>query len=224
MLKEFFYLPSYLVEGLFDATLETLYMVSVSSVVALFFGLIVGVVLSVSRKDGILPCFWLHQVLGWLVNTTRSFPFIILIILLLPLSKFIVGQSYGTTAAIVPLSLSAIPFVARLIEGALNEVDSGLIEATQSMGANEFSIIMMMISEALPSIINAITITIISLIGYSAIAGAIGAGGLGDLAIRLGYQTFMPNVLFWAVVVIVIMVQMIQSCGDYLVSWIRKKR
>lgn len=224
MLKEFFYLPSHLVEALLDATLETLYMVSVSSVVALFFGLIVGVILSVSRKSGILPCFWLNQALSWLVNTTRSFPFIILIILLLPLSKFIVGQSYGTTAAIVPLSLSAIPFVARLIEGALNEVDNGLIEATQSMGANEASIIWVMILEALPSIINAITITIISLIGYSAIAGAIGAGGLGDLAIRLGYQTFMPNVLFWAVVVIVLMVQVIQSCGDCLVAWIKKRR
>lgn len=224
MLKEFFYLPSHLVEALFDATLETLYMVSASSVVALFFGLIVGVILSVSRKSGILPCFWLNQALSWLVNTTRSFPFIILIILLLPLSKFIVGQSYGTTAAIVPLSLSAIPFVARLIEGALNEVDNGLIEATQSMGANEASIIWVMILEALPSIINAITITIISLIGYSAIAGAIGAGGLGDLAIRLGYQTFMPNVLFWAVVVIVLMVQVIQSCGDCLVAWIKKRR
>lgn len=224
MLKEFFYLPPYLLDGLIDATFETLYMVGVSTCVALFFGLVLGVVLSVSRKNGILPCFWLHQVLGWLVNITRSFPFIILIILLLPLSKFIVGQSYGTTAAIVPLSLSAIPFVARLIEGALNEVDDGLIEATESMGANELSIIWVMILEALPSIINAVTITIISLIGYSAIAGAIGAGGLGDLAIRLGYQTFMPNVLFWAVVVIIVMVQVIQSLGDLIVRWIKKNR
>lgn len=224
MLKEFFYLPPYLFDGLIDATFETLYMVGVSTCVALFFGLVLGVVLSVSRKNGILSCFWLHQVLGWLVNITRSFPFIILIILLLPLSKFIVGQSYGTTAAIVPLSLSAIPFVARLIEGALNEVDDGLIEATESMGANELSIIWVMILEALPSIINAVTITIISLIGYSAIAGAIGAGGLGDLAIRLGYQTFIPNVLFWAVVVIIVMVQVIQSLGDLIVRWIKKNR
>lgn len=224
MLKELFYLPSNLVDTLVDATLETLYMVSISTLVALFFGLIVGVVLSLSRKGGIFPCVWLHQILGWFVNITRSFPFIILIILLLPLSKFIVGQSYGTTAAIVPLSLSAIPFVARLIEGALNEVDDGLIQAAQSMGANELSMIQMMLLEALPSIINATTITIISLIGYSAIAGAIGAGGLGDLAIRLGYQTFMPNVLFWAVVVIVVMVQIIQSIGDIIVRWIKKNR
>lgn len=224
MLKEFFTLPPYLLESLIDATYETLYMVGVSTVVALFFGLILGVILSSTRKNGIFPCFWIYQVLGWLVNITRSFPFIILIILLLPLSKFIVGQSYGTTAAIVPLSLSAIPFVARLIEGALNEVDEGLIEAAQSMGANEFSIIKMMLLEALPSIINAITITIIGLIGYSAIAGAIGAGGLGDLAIRLGYQTFMPNVLFWAVVVIIVMVQTIQTCGDLIVRWIKINR
>lgn len=224
MLKEFFHLPPYLLDSLLDATLETLYMVSVSTLVALFFGLILGVVLSTTRKGGIFPCFWLNQILGWLVNITRSFPFIILIILLLPLSKFIVGQSYGTTAAIVPLSLSAIPFVARLIEGAFNEVDNGLIEAAQSMGANELSIIKMIFFEALPSIINAITITIISLIGYSAIAGAIGAGGLGDLAIRLGYQTFMPNVLFWAVVVIIVMVQVIQSLGDFAVRWIKKNR
>lgn len=224
MLKDFFSLPSYLLEALVDATLETLYMVSVSTLVALFFGLILGVILSITRKKGIFPCFWLHQGLGWLVNITRSFPFIILIILLLPLSKFIVGQSYGTTAAIVPLSLSAIPFVARLIEGAINEVDDGLIEAALSMGANEVSIIKMMLLEALPSIINAVTITIISLIGYSAIAGAIGAGGLGDLAIRLGYQTFMPNVLLWAVVVIIVMVQLIQSLGDLTVRWIKKNR
>lgn len=224
MLKDFFSLPSYLLEALVDATLETLCMVSVSTLVALFFGLILGVILSITRKNGIFPCFWLHQGLGWLVNITRSFPFIILIILLLPLSKFIVGQSYGTTAAIVPLSLSAIPFVARLIEGAINEVDDGLIEAALSMGANEVSIIKMMLLEALPSIINAVTITIISLIGYSAIAGAIGAGGLGDLAIRLGYQTFMPNVLFWAVVVIIVMVQLIQSLGDLTVRWIKKNR
>ena len=224
MLEQYFILPSYLIQTLWDSTLETLYMVGVSSIVALFFGLIVGVILNVTKSGGILPCFWLNQILGWFVNITRSFPFIILIILLLPLSKFIVGQSYGTTAAIVPLSLSAIPFVARLIEGALDEVDDGLIEATQSMGANEWSIICVMLSEALLSILNAITTTVIGLIGYSAIAGAIGAGGLGDLAIRLGYQTFMPNVLFWAVVVIVVMVQLVQTLGDLCVKWVKKYR
>ncbi|RDU69611.1 ABC transporter permease [Helicobacter cholecystus] len=224
MLEQYLLLPSHLIEVLCDSTLETLLMVSISSMIALFFGLIVGVILNVTKRNGVLPCFWLNQILSWLVNITRSFPFIILIILLLPLSKFIVGQSYGTIAAIVPLSLSAIPFVARLIEGALDEVDKGLIEATQSMGANQWSIICVMLSEAFPSILNAATTTIIGLIGYSAIAGAIGAGGLGDLAIRLGYQTFMPNVLFWAVIVIIVMVQLVQTIGDLCVKWVKKYR
>lgn len=223
-LKELTYLPSYMIKSIYTATLESLYMVGVSSTVALFFGTLLGIVLSITKPKGLFPSLLIYQVLGWFINLARSFPFIILIILLLPLSKLLIGQSYGTTSAIIPLSISAIPFVARLIESALDEVDDGVIEALQSVGTSPLRIVFTILHEALPSIINAVTITIISVLGYSAIAGAIGAGGLGDLAIRIGYQSFMPNVLFWTVIVIIVLVQSTQTCGDLLVRWIRKNR
>lgn len=159
----------------------------------------------------------LNQFLEIIINTLRSFPFIILMICLFPLSRIIVGTTIGSTAAIVPLSISAAPFVARMVEGALNEIDKGLIEAASSMGASNRTIIFkVMIPETLPHIIHGITVTVISLIGFSAMAGSIGAGGLGDLAIRFGYQRFKTDIMLYSVVVIIILVQILQSLGNYL--------
>ncbi|AFI05754.1 methionine ABC transporter permease [Helicobacter cetorum] len=207
---------------LFQATLETLYMVFVASFLAVLFGLPLGVLLLVSKKGHLLNKPLLHKVLDTLINVTRSFPFIILIILLLPLSRFIIGTSIGSSASIIPLAISAIPFVAKLFENSLMEVGHGKIETTLSLGASNFQVIKMMLLESLPSLVNNITITLISLIGYSAMAGALGAGGLGDLAIRIGYQTYRGDVLFYAVVVIIVLVQVIQSGGDYLVKRLKR--
>lgn len=209
---------------IFNSTLETIYMVFFSCIFAIIFGLPLGVFLHITKSDSILAMSSLNKALGAIVNTARSFPFIILIILLLPLSRFLIGTSIGSTAAIIPLSISAIPFVARLFEGALAEVDKGLIEATQSMGANKLGVVKMMIAESLPSLINAIVITTISLIGYSAMAGAVGAGGLGDVAIRVGYQSYRPDILLYSVITIIIVVQIIQTSGDLIVKRLRKNK
>ncbi|RDU58680.1 ABC transporter permease [Helicobacter sp. MIT 99-5507] len=204
--------------------LDTLYMVGSSCILAIIFGLPLGVFLCITKKKSIMPMPLTNKILGSIVNIVRSFPFIILIILLLPLSRIIVGTSVGSTTAIIPLTISAIPFIARLFEGAFDEVDKGLIEATKSMGAKKITIVKMMIFESMPSLVNAITITIISLIGYSAMAGAVGAGGLGDLAIRIGYQTYRPDILMYSVITIIVLVQIIQSGGDLIVKILRRHR
>ncbi|EJB31207.1 ABC transporter permease [Helicobacter pylori] len=209
---------------LIQATLETLYMVFVASFLAVVFGLPLGVLLLVSKKGHLLNKPLLHKILDTSINMTRSFPFIILIILLLPLSRFLIGTSIGSSASIIPLAISAIPFVAKLFENSLMEVEHGKIETTLSLGASHLEVIKMMLLESLPSLVNNITITLISLIGYSAMAGALGAGGLGDLAIRIGYQSYRGDVLFYAVVVIIILVQIIQSAGDYVVKRLRKNK
>ncbi|WQX45022.1 ABC transporter permease [Helicobacter pylori] len=209
---------------LIQATLETLYMVFVASFLAVVFGLPLGVLLLVSKKGHLLNKPLLHKILDTSINMTRSFPFIILIILLLPLSRFLIGTSIGSSASIIPLAISAIPFVAKLFENSLMEVEHGKIETTLSLGASHLEVIKMMLLESLPSLVNNITITLISLIGYSAMAGALGAGGLGDLAIRIGYQSYRGDVLFYAVVVIIILVQVIQSAGDYVVKRLRKNK
>lgn len=211
-------------EVLLYSLLETIYMVSVSCLFAIIFGLPLGIFLSFTKAKGILPLVRLNKVVGSFVNVARSFPFIVLIIVLLPVSRFIVGTSIGSTTAIIPLSCSAIPFIARLFEGALDEVDRGLIEAAKSMGASLFEITLSCVKEALPSLVHGIVITTISLIGYSAMAGALGAGGLGDLAIRIGYQTYNPRVLFLSVLIIIALVQIIQSAGDLIIKIIRKYR
>ncbi|WP_455939881.1 methionine ABC transporter permease [Helicobacter fennelliae] len=207
-----------------QATYDTIYMVAIAIIFAVFFGLPLGIALSITKKGKIISAPWFNVVLGWSVNIVRSFPFIILIILLLPLSRLIVGTMIGPTAAIVPLGIAAIPFIARLFEGAFEEVDKGLIEATTSMGATKFEIIKMMIAESMPGITNAIIITIIGLIGYSAMAGAVGAGGLGDVAIRLGFQSYESDILLSSVIVIIVLVQWVQSIGDRLVANLRKNR
>ena len=208
-----------------DSTLETLYMVFFSTIFSLLIGFPIGVLLVVTKEGNIMERPKLNKVLEIVINTLRSFPFIILMICLFPLSRIIVGTTIGSTAAIVPLSISAAPFVARMIEGALNEVDKGLIEASSSMGASNSTIIWkVMIPETMPHIIHGITVTVISLIGFSAMAGTIGAGGLGDLAIRFGYQRFKTDIMIYSVIVIILLVQVLQSLGNYLVERIKKKR
>ncbi|BBA50044.1 methionine ABC transporter permease [Fusobacterium varium] len=208
-----------------DSTLETLYMVFFSTLFSLIIGFPIGILLVITKEGNILEKPKLNKVLEMIINTLRSFPFIILMICLFPLSRIIVGTTIGSTAAIVPLSISAAPFVARMIEGALNEVDRGLIEASSSMGASNSTIILkVMIPETMPHIIHGITVTVISLIGFSAMAGTIGAGGLGDLAIRFGYQRFKTDIMIYSVIVIILLVQILQSFGNYLVYRAKRNR
>lgn len=202
---------------IWTSTLETMYMVFFSTVFSLLLGFPIGILLVITKEGNIMKKPKLNQFLEIIINALRSFPFIILMICLFPLSRIIVGTTIGSTAAIVPLSISAAPFVARMVEGALNEIDKGLIEAASSMGASNRTIIFkVMIPETLPHIIHGITVTVISLIGFSAMAGSIGAGGLGDLAIRFGYQRFKTDIMLYSVVVIIILVQILQSFGNYL--------
>ena len=204
---------------------ETVYMVLIATVVSLIIGLPIGILLVTSEAKGIKPNKTLHKILDViLVNITRSIPFVILMVLLIPLSRKVVGQSYGSIAFIIPLSLGAAPFVARIIEGALKEVNPGLIEASKSMGATTGQMIFkVMLPEALPSLIHGLTLTIISLIGYSAMAGAIG-GGLGNSAVIDGYQRSNPEIMWQATIVIIILVQIVQFIGDLLVKTITNKR
>lgn len=201
---------------LYQALWQTVYMVFISSFLSIIVGLGLGVVLFTTRPGQILARPSLHKMLGAIVNITRSVPYIILMIGIIPLTRLLVGTSIGTNAAIVPLTLAAIPFFARVAESALQEVDSGLVEAAQSMGATPWQIIVkVLIPEALPGLISGATLTIISLIGYSAMAGAVGGGGLGDLAIRYGYQRFDILVMIETVAILVILVQIVQMLGDY---------
>jgi len=196
---------------------ETLYMVLFSTLFSAIGGFLLGVLLVVTEKGHIMPMPKLNQTLGVIVNITRSLPFIILIIAIFPLSKFIVGTSIGSTAAIVPLSIAAAPFAARVVESSLKEVSWGIIEASMAFGATRLQIITrVMLPEALPSLILGLTITIINILGYSAMAGAIGGGGIGDLAIRYGYQRFQTDVLIATILVLIIIVQAIQAGGNLL--------
>ena len=208
------------------ATLQTLSMVFFSTVFSLILGLPLGILLCVTDPvSGIMPKPILNQILTRIVNVLRSFPFIILMILLFPLALIIVGTSIGTTATIVPLSIAAAPFVARVIESALKEVDPGVVQAARAMGSTNFQIIMkVLLPESMPSLVAGITLTIINLIGYSAMAGAIGGGGLGDLAIRYGYQRFRTDIRVVSVIVILVLVEVIQIIGTKLSSHLLAKR
>ncbi|WP_233709984.1 MULTISPECIES: methionine ABC transporter permease [unclassified Helicobacter] len=199
-------------------------MVFGSSLLAVIFGLPLGIFLFITQKESILPMPNLNRAIGSIVNIIRSFPFIILIVLLLPISRFLIGTSIGVGAAIVSLSIAAIPFVARLFEGALSEVDRGIIEANLSLGATKLTLIRVIVDETLPSLINALTIAVISIVGYSAMAGVLGAGGLGDLAIRIGFQSNKPDILFSTVFIMIVLVQCIQFLGDWVVYKIKNKR
>jgi D-methionine transport system permease protein len=200
-----------------DSLLETLWMVGVSGAIGTVLGLPLGVLLVVTERHGLLQNPPFNRVLGALANAVRSTPFIILMVAVIPFTRWLVGTSIGTAAAIVPLAIAAVPFIARLVETALREVDRGLIEALQAMGATPWQVIRTaLIPEALPGIVAGLTITLVSLIGYSAMAGAVGGGGLGDLGIRYGYQRFLPDVMALVVLVLIVLVQIVQSAGDRL--------
>ena len=188
-------------------------------------GIPLGIILTVTRNGHILPNAVINSVLGVIVNATRSTPFIILMVAIIPLTRMLVGSSIGTTAAIVPLTISAAPFIARVIESSLLEIDHGVIEAAQSMGASPMQIIYkVLLPESLHSIVLGITLAVIALIGYSAMAGVLGGGGLGDLAIRYGYQRFQPDVMIVTVVILILMVQLIQFIGDTLSKKLNKTK
>jgi D-methionine transport system permease protein len=207
-----------------DATGQTLYMVGVSTLLGTLFGLPLGVLLAVTGRGELLPHPLFNRVAGAVVNATRSTPFIILVVAIIPFTRLIAGTSIGTSAAIVPLTVAAIPFIARLIEGAVREVDRGLIEAAEAMGATPLQIVRkVLLPEALPGIVLGLTLAVVSLIGYSAMVGAVGGGGLGDLGIRYGYQRFMPEMMLAVVVVLIALVQLVQSAGDYLARRVNRR-
>lgn len=210
---------------LWDASKETLSMVGAATAMASLAGLPVGILLATTSEDHILEQTTFNRILGGIVNIGRSIPFIILMVAIIPFTRKVAGTSIGTTAAIVPLTVAAIPFVARLVEGALKEIDSGVIEAAESMGASPPQIIYkVMIPEALPALILAVTLTAVNLIGYSAMAGAIGGGGLGDLAIRYGYQRFRGDIMLQTVIILVVLVQGIQMLGDKIAHRLHHKK
>lgn len=198
---------------------ETLWMVFASALFGTILGVPLGIALHITKPGQISAHPAFNKVLGTIVNIGRSVPFIILLVAIIPLTRLIVGTSIGTNAAIVPLAIGAIPFLARLVEGALMEIPAGLIEAAQAMGATHRQIIRkVMLPEALPGILNAIVITLVALVNYSAMAGAIGGGGLGDVGIRYGYQRFDPAIMLITVAILVVLVQLIQSIGERLVK------
>ncbi len=207
-----------------NSTGETLYMVAVSALIATLFGLPLGVFLATSGKGELFAAPWVNRILGVIVNATRSTPFIILVVAIIPLTRLIAGTSIGTSAAIVPLTIAATPFIARLIEGAIREVDQGLVEAARAFGATPLQIVLkVLIPEALPGIVLGLTLAIVSLLGFSAMVGAVGGGGLGDLGIRYGYQRFMPEMMLAVVVVLIVLVQAVQSIGDRLARHLNKR-
>ena len=202
-----------------NATLQTAEMVVIASFFAILGGLPLGVLLLITKDSYFSQHIVIHRSLAIIINMARSIPFIILLVAITPLTQFIMGTSIGTAAAMVPLALSAIPFYARIVESAIKEVPEGLKEAAVAMGASPLQIIYkVLLPEAYGSLIRGVTLTVITLIGYSAMAGAIGGGGLGDLAIRYGYQRFELNVMIWTVLVLIAMVQVLQWLGDYFGS------
>lgn len=209
---------------LITGTLDTLQMTVISTIMAMIIGIPLGVVLVITSKGHILENAALNKILGAIVNATRSIPFIILMVAIIPFTRMVVGTSIGTTAACVPLTLAAIPFLARLVETSIKDIQFGVIEAAQSMGASPFQIIRkVLLPEALPTIIDNVTVLIVNLIGYSAMAGAIGGGGLGDIAIRYGYQRFQGDIMLATIIILIIMVQVIQMIGDGLSKAMNKK-
>ena len=202
---------------LLEGTFDTFYMVFLATAISIIFGVPLGVILLITSKGYFYENTYFYNVLGTIVNVLRSIPFIILMVAIIPLTKFLVGTSIGTTAAIVPLTVSTIPFLARLVETSLRTVPYGLVEAAQSMGTSPFKIIKkVLLPEALPELIQNFTLTVIVIIGCSAMAGTIGGGGLGDIAIRYGYQRFQVEIMIATVIILILMVQLTQVLGDYL--------
>lgn len=203
---------------------ETLFMVSVTTLLAVLIGTPIGVLLVATRKKHILENNALNQILSYVVNLGRSFPFIILMIFIIPFTRLLIGTSIGTTAAIIPLTVATIPFYSRVVENALLEVDWGIIEASQAMGATPIQIICkVLIPESMPAIVLGITMTLVNVIGYSAMAGTVGGGGLGDLAIRYGYHRFDTEIMTWTVIVLIVLVQAIQSSGNFVAKHINRR-
>jgi len=216
--------PEMLFDLLWKALLQTLHMVAVSGLIGSLIGLPIGIFLATSGKGELFPAPTLNKVVGLIVNAARSTPFIILVVAIIPFTRLLAGTSIGTKAAIVPLTIATVPFFARLVEAAIREIDKGLIEAARAMGATPMQIVTkVLLAEAKPAIVAAFTMTIVSLIGYSAMVGAVGGGGLGDLGIRYGYQRFMPEVMLAVVVVLIVLVQLVQSAGDALARRLDKR-
>jgi len=214
-----------LIDLLLTGTIDTLVMVGVSAFIAFLIGLPIALILVSTADFGIYPSKKINQSLGWVINITRSVPFLILMVALIPFTRWIVGTSYGVLAAIVPLTIAAIPFFARIAEVSLREVDQGLIEAAQAMGCNRKQILWhVLLPEALPGIIAGFTVTIVTMISSSAIAGAIGAGGLGDIAYRYGYQRFDMQVMLAVIVVLIILVMLVQTTGDHIAQQFDKRK
>lgn len=213
-----------LIPMLWDSTLQTLWMVAASALLGTLLGLPLGVFLATSQRGELLSAPWLNKVLGLVVNAARSVPFIILVVAIIPFTRAIVGTSIGTNAAIVPLTIAAVPFIARLVENAIREVDAGLIEAARAMGATPMQIIRkVLLREARPAITLGLTLAVVSLIGYSAMVGAVGGEGLGDLGIRYGYQRFMPEVMVAVVIILILLVQLVQSIGEWIAARFDKR-
>lgn len=207
-----------------QATADTVLMVAIAAGLGTLLGLPLGVFLATSRRGELFASPLANGLLGAVVNATRSTPFIILVVAIIPFTRLIAGTSIGTTAAIVPLTVASIPFIARLIEGAIREVDQGLVEAARAMGASPLQIVgKVLVPEALPAIVLGLTLALVSLLGFSAMVGAVGGGGLGDLGIRYGYQRFMPDVMAAVVAVLIILVQTVQSLGDRLARRLNKR-
>jgi len=218
------YLPNVNVAEIANASLETLVMLGVSMLFTAILGLPLGVLLFITSPKQILEQVWLYRILSLLVNLLRSVPFVILLIVLIPFTEIIVGTSLGVLGAIVPLVVGCTPFFARLVETALREVDGGIIEAVKAMGATKMQIIFnALISEALPGIIAALTVSAITLVSYTAMSGLIGGGGLGDLAVRYGYQRYQTDVMFVTVALLLVLVQILQLVGDRLVIYFSHK-
>ncbi len=213
-----------MIELFIDSFWETLIMVGISGLLGGLIGIPLGVFLRLTDKGGVLENAPLNNTVGWIVNAIRSTPFIILLVAIIPFTRLVTGSSIGTWAAVVPLTIAAAPFIARLVETSLREVDNGLVEAAQSMGATTSQIVWkVLLPEALPGIVAGLTISFVSLTGYSAMAGAIGGGGLGDLGIRYGYQRFLPDIMLAVVILLIFFVQAIQSFGDWVVRRISHK-
>ena len=207
-----------------QGTVDTLVMTLASTLFAYVIGVPLGVLLVITAKDGLWPQRALNTVLGWIVNVGRSIPFIILLVAIIPFTRLVVGTSLGVPGAIVPLTVAAIPFVGRMVEQSLAEVDGGLIEAAQSFGANTWQIVCkVMLRESLPSLVRGASITVITLFGYTAMAGAVGAGGIGDIAISYGYQRYLGDVMIASKVLCIVLEQVFQSIGDLVARVVDKR-
>ncbi|MDR3467859.1 MAG: ABC transporter permease [Xanthobacteraceae bacterium] len=213
-----------LINLIVEATWQSLYMVSLSALLGTFLGAPLGIFLATSRKGELFAAPFANLILGTIVNATRSTPFIILVVAIIPFTRLVAGTSIGSSAAIVPLTVAATPFIARLVEAAIREIDGGLVETAASFGATPLQIVIkVLIPEALPGLVLALTLAVVSLLGYSAMVGAVGGGGLGDLGIRYGYQRFMPEMMLAVVVVLIALVQAVQTLGDHLARRLNRR-